>query len=88
MSNSQFSELICNELESIFDQKFKQSNLSERHYSFSSSEYDFSFSVALYSTDSAQSLVKKVNAWLGAAKDSIQPNNHYLFSENGEMWKK
>lgn len=69
-------------LETQFEQDFEESKLSARHYSFSSVDYDFSFSVSLFNNVSEVLLTSRVNRCIKQAKEISEPNIHFQFDEN------
>lgn len=69
-------------LDAQFEQKFEESNLSARHYSFTSADYDFSFSISLVSDISETQLTNRINRCIKKANEVSKPNTHYQFDEN------
>ncbi len=69
-----------------FEQKFEESDLSSRHYSFTSSDYDFSFSVSLVRNVSETQLINRINRCINKAKELSKPNAHFKFDENCDLY--
>lgn len=81
-----FNEFVIKLLEAKFEQSFIQSDLSPRHYSFSSQDFDFSFPVGLRDAESENSLRDKITRWLNRSSEEIKVNGHYLFDSTGNMY--
>ncbi len=82
MELSKIKAKIIELLEEQFDQKFTESNLSARHYTFTSTDYDFSFSVSLVRNATESQLTNRVNRCIKKASDVLKPNTHFQFDEN------
>jgi hypothetical protein len=69
-----------------FEQKFVESNLSARHYSFTSPDYDFSFSVSLVRNVSETQLTNRINRCIKQAKEVSKSNAHFQFDESCRLY--
>jgi len=83
----QFNEFVIKLLNNKFGQSFTTSDLSNRHYSFSSTEFDFSFPIALTNSGGESALNSKLTRWLDNASEKIESNGHYLFDVDGNVWQ-
>lgn len=73
-------------LDAQYNQQFSESNLSARHYSFTSIDYDFSFSIRLIKDVSESQLVSRISRCIKKANEELKPNTHFQFSEDGELY--
>ncbi|PUZ92984.1 hypothetical protein DC365_22085 [Vibrio vulnificus] len=86
MELSEIKVKIIELLGTQFDQKFEESNLSARHYSFTSPDYDFSFSISLVKDVSESQLTNRINRCIKKASEVLKPNTHFQFDENGGLY--
>lgn len=86
MELSEIKAKIIELLDVQFEQKFEESDLSARHYSFTSADYDFSFSVSLVSDVSVTQLTNRINRCIKKANEVSKPNTHYQFDENCSLY--
>lgn len=82
MELSEVKAKIIELLDVQFEQKFEESYLSARHYSFTSADYDFSFSVSLVSDVSEAQLSNRINRCIKKANEVSKTKIHYQFDEN------
>ncbi len=82
MELSEIKTKIISLLDVQFEQKFEELDLSARHYSFTSSDYDFSFSVSLVTNVSEAQLINRISRCIKQAKELSKPNTHFQFDEN------
>ncbi|HFQ4970619.1 TPA: hypothetical protein ACGUUK_004409 [Vibrio vulnificus] len=82
MELSEIKAKIIELLGAQFEQKFEESNLSARHYSFTSPDYDFSFSISLVKDVSESQLTNRINLCIKKAHEVSKPNTHFQFDEN------
>ncbi|MFH4832336.1 hypothetical protein [Vibrio diabolicus] len=82
MELSEINAKIIELLDAQLEQKFEESDLSARHYSFTSADYDFSFSVSLVRNVSETQLTNRINRCINQAKEVSKPNTHFQFDES------
>ena len=80
-------QVIKDTLSDFFSTNFEEAELSDRHYDFSSKDYDFSFPSTMATGATEQTLRKKVKRFLTRNTTLIEKNTHYLFDATGEIRK-
>ncbi|WP_462147991.1 hypothetical protein [Pseudoalteromonas gelatinilytica] len=86
MEHENIVKVIKDTLNEFFSTKFEETNLSARHYDFTSKDYDFSFPSTIAHGVNEQSLRKKVLSYLTRSKHLVEKNEHYLFDDTGKIY--
>lgn len=85
MEQQSIIKTIIKSLDNYYSTSFKETQLSPRHYDFTSVDYDFSFPSNIASGLTEQSLQSKVENFLKRNSTVITKNAHYLFDEFGTI---